>query len=539
MEPLRTQTSVGMETPDETMARARTMLGEPTVSETYKGFTAPQADNEYNTAMDEMGGMYRQQATQKVDPNQAYRDSLRQYQAQIDATNKIYEQQLRGAQNEGLGRLGSTTAMSARSGTLGSDFGQAQNDKVLGYNREIEGGIQAQQNAKIAEIMGLARKGAADEIAAKTKAKQEGAESYLAYLGSKTERRKSGLSTLAQSLISQGVDPDEIDPAALKQIASQYGVSEDDIKASYFDARKVADAEAAKADLATRKTEADISKSKADIDRINAEIAQGKWQSISEGTMLRNLETGETIKNPKTYAPSSSGGAAGAGGVASPYANDLDAIVGATLSTIPSKFGQETFQAQLNRTRNDADKVSLVAAQVLKGAPAEVKRDFTNQAVGIKEIDKAIAAIDRGVQTGVLQNSLQYTFNVFGKDYDPALAAISQNITAAIQPYRNSVTGAAWGEQEDNEYAALFGSTKYDPAALKQRLQGVKEVLKSKSAEGLNSYVNPLNSYGNVFQTGSLGSDIRTLAEQAGYDYDAMIGDGLSDDQIRQALNGN
>lgn len=192
------------------------------------------------------------------------------------------------------------------------------------------------------------------------------------------------------------------------------------------------------------------------------------------------------------------------GGVASPYANDLDAIVGATISSIPTKFGQETFQAQMNRARNDSDKINLVATQVLKGQPSELKLDFANQASGIANIDKAIAVLDEGTKTGVLQSGLQYAYNLAGKDFDPKLAKINAYLTSAIQPYRNSVTGAAWGDQEESEYASLFGSTKFSPVELRQRLVQVKEVLKNKSATGLNAFVNPLGLYGNEFETGNL-----------------------------------
>lgn len=181
------------------------------------------------------------------------------------------------------------------------------------------------------------------------------------------------------------------------------------------------------------------------------------------------------------------------------YQSDLDAIIGATLSTIPTKFGQQTFNSQILKSRNDADKINLIASQVLKGAPANIKTDFVNQTVGINELDKAISLIDQGVQTGLLQNAAQYTYNLAGKDFDPKLAQISGYITAAIQPYRNSVTGAAWGAQEEQEYQSLFGSTKFSPQELRQRLVQTRELLKDKSVQGLNAFVNPLGSFGNPF----------------------------------------
>lgn len=190
-----------------------------------------------------------------------------------------------------------------------------------------------------------------------------------------------------------------------------------------------------------------------------------------------------------------------------PYANDLEAIIGSTLSTIPTKFGQETFKKQIASARNDADKMNLIAAQVLKGQPNELRLDFANQAAGIASIDKALVLLDEGTKTGVLKNAIQYTYNLSGKDFDPNLAKVNSYITSAIQPYRNSVTGAAWGDQEEAEYASLFGSTKYSPAELKQRLLQTKETLKSKSAIGLNTFVNPLGVYGNQFETGNFAPE--------------------------------
>lgn len=223
---------------------------------------------------------------------------------------------------------------------------------------------------------------------------------------------------------------------------------------------------------------------------------------------LRDMQTGELIKDmgavPVTAKSGGGGGGGSGAGGGGTYSNDLDAIIGTVLSTIPTKFGQETFRSQIDSARNDADKINLVAAQVLKGQPAEFKNDFRNQAVGIASLDKAISALDSGVKTGVLNNSAQYLFNVAGKDFDPKLAQINGYITSAIQPYRNSVTGAAWGEQEDAEYQALFGSTKFSPNELRQRLVQTKELLKAKSAEGLNAFVNPLGTYDNTFATGNL-----------------------------------
>lgn len=227
------------------------------------------------------------------------------------------------------------------------------------------------------------------------------------------------------------------------------------------------------------------------------------------------------------------GSTSSAGGGNTQYSSDLDAIVGATKAIIPTKFGQQTFDSQMARTRNDGDKINLVASVVLGKADSQTKSDFANQAVGINQIDKAIKLLDQGVQTGVIQNGVQYAYNIFGKDFDPNLAQINQYITSAIQPYRNSVTGAAWGEQEDGEYNQLFGSTKYSPDELKQRLVGVKEILKSKSATALGVYVNPMGYYDNPFASGNLGSEGSDIESQKA----ELRAQGYSEEQIQQLVN--
>lgn len=220
------------------------------------------------------------------------------------------------------------------------------------------------------------------------------------------------------------------------------------------------------------------------------------------------------------------------------YGNDLEAVVGNVYNMIPSKNGKEAFQASISRARNDKDKIDAIASVVLRNSPAEVRRDFTNQGIGIGQIEKAIKIIDEGVKTGALQAGAQYAFNLVGKDYDPKLAAISAYLTGAIQPYRNSVTGAAWGTQEDGEYQQLFGSTKYEPTELRERLVRVKEILRDKSAAALNTQVSPIGGFDLYSEYDGAGG-ARAIAEAAGYDYDAMIAEGYSDEQITSAIQGN
>ncbi len=189
------------------------------------------------------------------------------------------------------------------------------------------------------------------------------------------------------------------------------------------------------------------------------------------------------------------------GGTTGTYKTTLDAMIGNAYNLIGSANGKAAFNNSIKSARDDNDKINSIATVVLANSSSVVKNDFMNQKQGINSLNKAIDLIKKGTQTGVLDNAKQYAYNVVGKDFDPNLAAINAYITSAIQPYRNSITGAAWGEQEDSEYMSLFGSTKYSPAELLSRLERIKEIMNDKTISALDLQVNPMGG-ANIFNVG-------------------------------------
>ena len=236
-----------------------------------------------------------------IDERAIQRNQLRLFQNEINATNKVYDQLYNQKVLEGTGRLGTQRAQAARGGLLGSDFGSAQRENVISYNTDITNAVQAERQAKIGAIMGNVRTAVADEIAAKRLARTQDADAYLKYLTSRDETRSKNTQAIAQSFLTQGIDPATLSPDEMKAITGDSGISAADIIMQYQTAKTAQDATTAKSDLETRKTEAEIKK-------IDADIAKGKLITIGEGTMLYDTETGETFKNPKTYAPGTGSG---------------------------------------------------------------------------------------------------------------------------------------------------------------------------------------------------------------------------------------
>ena len=220
---------------------------------------------------------------------------------------------------------------------------------------------------------------------------------------------------------------------------------------------------------------------------------------LGPDSTVNTLSERTALANATKKASGSGGGSGGGGYGGGTFKRDLEALVANAYNLIPTKNGKEAFTASINGARGDADKINALATVILRNAPADTRRDFTNQADAVKNIERAIAVIDSGAKTGLFQAGTQYSFNLAGKDYDPKLAAIGAYITSSIQPYRNSITGAAFSAQEMAEYTQMFGSTKYSPTELRSRLMRVKEIMTDKSATALNSQINPLDTYDNYF----------------------------------------
>lgn len=469
------------------------------------------------------------------------RDLTRGAQGQINSINE-YAKSLLAEQatvNEKNDR--STQSVSTLTGLAGSTEANVQQQQTTAAGQKANKAITDEANLKVQTILGNIKQSALDEARLQ---REEERLDEADRIKARAARQEEAVTQL-QNIASAGVTFEGLktsDPESFTQLAKTFG-GEDALKGAFVlntPQEQILDkrVEGGKYVIAKQNPVT----GKVTVETLDLGLPPQYTKTVDAGNRILAIPDnwdGDpssliTINKGLTPAQANTAGGGGGAGSSGAYESDLDAIIGATLSTIGTKFGQATFQAQMKKARNDSDRINLIAAQVLKGQPAEFKNDFRNQAVGISQIDKAIALLDSGVKTGVINNGAQYAYNLAGKDFDPKIAKVNSYITSAIQPYRNSVTGAAWGVQEDQEYASLFGSTKYSPAELRQRLVQTKEILKSKSASGLNTFVNPVGYYDNPFESGSYASGDRVLVSPQGEQFDAS---GLTEDEYQEAIN--
>jgi len=265
------------------------VIPSPTVSEDRISSSNPtsptigQIVGQYETPEEQA---YRQQYGQNLltesqttpDLNKIRQDTLARYQAEIDAINASYAQKKAAERIQGQGRLGSAGAIQARRGLLGSDFGAAQTEKVVGYNQDIQDTIEAERLAKIASIMSEASRYSQEEYDKKLEAKRLGAENYLKFIGESATRRQNNTAKMAAYLYQQG-GIDQLSNDELNKIATNLGVSVETLKAVYAEYAGQAQAAQAKAQAAQAKAQAEAEKEALDMDKTRAEISNLKGQS--------------------------------------------------------------------------------------------------------------------------------------------------------------------------------------------------------------------------------------------------------------------
>jgi hypothetical protein len=469
-----------------------------TPAQVYGADLATYTPDEYDTAVSELISTNKKLSSETVSPEKTYRDKLRLYQKEIDAINRLYAQKISEERVAGQNRLGQGRAIQARSGILGSDFASAQNDTIGTYNTELMGGIQAEQSAKVNALLGQARKDAIDEVAAKNAAKKEGAESYLKYLGEQATRRATKLDNFLASI--GDTDLTKVSPTNLAEVAKSYGITVDELKTRAKEVKDTADQAAAKLELETRKSEAEI-------DKINADIASGKLITLGEGSTLYNTETGETFKNPKTYAPSE-----GTGGdkmltvteaqtLGVPFGTMLSEVVGQGIVPTGKTTGEQQTNFGFYQRAQDATETISPLEETIASQP--LKKQFQMQ-----------------FAPNVLQDQTQQSYRQAQRQFTEARLRADSGAAVPDAEY----------EADARTYFAQPGDT---AKTLAQKRAARQEVLNAMAIQSGGAY---RDYFGTTPVAAVKNSSLRDRVEAAGYDYEAMKADGLSDAEIEQSI---
>jgi hypothetical protein len=238
---------------------------------------------------------YDKLANERISRDEIMRDTLAQFQGEIDATNSVFADKLRQAQIQGQNRLGMTRAENFNAGIENSSFANAAQERTANFNTDAENAIQNEKLQMISQIESSAREAGQKFYEQKKAAKEAGLESYMALLtGTKSAKEAIALD-IADNILNSNLSIDEINPQNLESIAKNAGVTTSQIKKLYQ--QRLDEQAQAEAELALK-------------GQFNLSEGQARYE--------RDPITGEVklmASRGKTYAPGSGGSGTGSNGI--------------------------------------------------------------------------------------------------------------------------------------------------------------------------------------------------------------------------------
>jgi hypothetical protein len=171
----------------------------PTPANNVSAPVAPAEPEQYTDPVQEYYDSLDRTAPTADDQAKIREDARKAMQAYIDSINSYYAGLVGQEQQAGEGRLGQTRAINARSGLMGSDFGEANTAETRKYNEANVKALQDEQNVRIQEVNGKIDQRARDEIAAQKAQALGNSEKYITRLSQNQESARNDLKTLAKS----------------------------------------------------------------------------------------------------------------------------------------------------------------------------------------------------------------------------------------------------------------------------------------------------------------------------------------------------
>lgn len=195
-----------------------------------------------------------------------------QFQSEIDALNAVYANQKQAETLAGQGRVGQNTAIEARRGLLGSDFGTAQTDTVNTANSQAQAAIDDKHSQDLAGVYTKISDEAKTLAQNRIDAAQKGADAKIAEIKGRTDAVNTAVqSAVGAYLQAQNGDISKLSTQNIADWANALKTTPDVVLTALKSAKSSYDT----AQQTTQKNALDVVKTQADIDKVNADIATG------------------------------------------------------------------------------------------------------------------------------------------------------------------------------------------------------------------------------------------------------------------------
>jgi hypothetical protein len=156
-------------------------------------------------------------------------DAMAAVQAQIDSINNVYANLLQNERVAGTDRMGRTRSVNARSGTMGSDFGNTNLDKTTDVNNANLKALEEERGYKISQILTKVSADVGERVQKGKEEAQKNTESHLSYLKSLGERAVQQVKDLS----SAGFTMDQLTDDEYNHLLEATGYTPEQLKAEF------------------------------------------------------------------------------------------------------------------------------------------------------------------------------------------------------------------------------------------------------------------------------------------------------------------
>jgi hypothetical protein len=226
-----------------------------TPADLYSGLTPSQVSE--NAANKAIADSY---PTNAPDLEKERTDAMSQFQAQIDALNRVYAEQKALVSRGNDVRSGTERALLAKSGMIGQVSGAAETAGVDATNTQALGAVDTDYQTKSTNLLAQAQKLATDNYNAKLDAYRTGKTATVNYLKGQEATSGAAVDAIVKSAIVQGIDlstADKVSGLLSKMTQGGLSVDSNQIINAYNTAKQTADAAKTTAAAATAKAAKD------------------------------------------------------------------------------------------------------------------------------------------------------------------------------------------------------------------------------------------------------------------------------------------
>jgi hypothetical protein len=270
----------------------------------------------------------------------------------------------------------------------------------------------------------------------------------------------------------------------------------------------------------------------------------GNWAAYRAITSIRP----PTNVNSSTFMQDFANYKKDLGSTAQNYGVSTQTVGDSASSIVNALFNVNAGSAEGQQKRDQAKVMQLVANGDIRAAKAlimsrvtskmssgerDAQLDRRNTIEALEDMKESLN--DYVVATGdtnIIKGGIEGLANKIGTTSDPRLAAIKTRVIQATQKYRNAITGAAWGEQEDAEYKTIFPSISNTNKLNQTIIDTMIPTLKGNERNAISLFLGGSDIYDEVFgqtpESVSAGVETVDVTPDDNEIFNSVIGGGVS-----------